>query len=341
MSVHTEISPTEAADRPTIRELRPFRFGVQLRGAESRREWVGMARAAEDLGYDSLTLPDHFDHQLGPIAGLMAAADATSRIRLGHLVLCNDHHHPLALAKELATLDLLSEGRLDIAVGAGHDKAEYLRAGIAFDVPSVRIARLAEALDVILGLMGPHPFSYQGQYYRINNLDGMPKPFQKPPRVFIGGGGPRMLDVCAKYGDVIGINGTVTPGPVPSAVWTSELRIPAISQDSWKTMTKSSFAEKVAYVRQKAGDRADDIEFSVRAFITKVTPDRDAIMDQLSRELELDRHILDDSPFVVVGPVEQIVADLTTRRAELGVSHVVVGAAEMHEFAPVVAALAD
>lgn len=161
-----------------------------------------MARRAEGLGYSSLTVPDHLDGQLGPIAVLMAAADATTRLRVGHLVLANDYRHPVILAKELATLDLLSDGRLDLAPGAGHDENDYRAIGLTFDRPGERIDRLEEALEIIYGLFGPEPFSYEGKHYRVRGLDGQPKPAQPRVPLLVGVGGPRMLRLAARRADI-------------------------------------------------------------------------------------------------------------------------------------------
>ena len=250
---------------------RPFRFGVQARLARSRAQWSEMARRAEALGYDSLTLPDHLDGQLGPIAGLMAAADATTRLRVGHLVLANDYRHPVVLAKELATLDLLSDGRLDLALGAGHDESDYRAMGLAFDRPGERIGRLEEALEIIYGLFGREPFSYEGRHYRVREMDGQPKPAQPRVPLLIGAGGSRMLRLAARRADIIGVNGTMRPGLISPGVLTSSLPIPRISHASWLSMSAEHVDAKVALIRQSAGERMAGIELSVRAFLTQVT----------------------------------------------------------------------
>src|SRR2546425_11999009 len=149
---------------------KPFRFGVQEHSAPSAKAWRDTARLVESLGYKALYLPDHFGHQLGPIASLAAAADATTTLRVGSLVFDNDYRHPVVLAKEVATLDLLSNGRFDLGLGAGWLKTEYDKAGVPFDSPSVRISRLAEALEVLKGLFAEGPLTFRGQHYRIAGL---------------------------------------------------------------------------------------------------------------------------------------------------------------------------
>lgn len=324
---------------PADSQPRPFRFGVQARLARSRAQWSELARRAEGLGYSSLTVPDHLDGQLGPIAGLMAAADATTRLRVGHLVLANDYRHPAILAKELATLDLLSDGRLDLALGAGHDENDYRAIGLPFDRPGERIERLEEALEIIYGLFGPEPFSYAGKHYRVRELDGQPKPAQPRVPLLIGAGGPRMLRLAARRADIIGVNGTMRPGPVSPGVLASDLPIPRISHASWLSMSAEHVDANVALIRRSAGTRLAGIELSVRAFLTAVTSRPGALEEQLARELEVDGQFVRTSPFILAGSVARIAETLYERRERWGITHVVVGAAEMESFAPVLAAV--
>src|ERR1700674_1128353 len=153
-------------------KVRPFRFGVQEHRASSAKEWKKKARQAESLGYSALYLPDHFSDQLGPIAALMAAADATTKLRVGSLVFDNDYRHPVVLAKEAATLDLLSDGRFDLGLGAGWLASDYEQAGIPFEGAGTRIARMEEALQIIKGLFAGGPFSFAGKHYQVADIEG-------------------------------------------------------------------------------------------------------------------------------------------------------------------------
>src|SRR5687768_532705 len=186
---------------------RRFRFGVQLSNAASAAEWASAARRAEDLGYSTLFMPDHFGEQLAPVPALMTAADATTTLRIGALVWDNDYKHPVVLAKEVATMDVLSGGRVEFGIGAGWMNTDYEQAGIPKDRDGVRIARMVEGLAIYKGLWADGPFSFDGDHYRITDLDGLPKPVQRPgPPILIGGGGPKVLAIAAQQADIVGVN---------------------------------------------------------------------------------------------------------------------------------------
>lgn len=160
----------------------PLIFGVQCSSPPdiTAAGWRELARRVEDLGYDRLTVSDHLDDQLSPVAALMAAADATTTLRIGALVFCNDYRHPAVLAKEAATLDILSDGRFELGLGAGWMTSDYEAAGIEMDRPGIRIARLEEAVHVVRGLLSDGPCTFHGEHYRITDLSGSPKPVQRP-----------------------------------------------------------------------------------------------------------------------------------------------------------------
>src|SRR3954454_18343105 len=190
---------------------RKFRFGVQLMNAKDGTDWAEQARRAEALGYSTLFLPDHFGDQLAPLPAMMAAADATMTLRVGALVHDNDYKHPVVLAKEVATVDLLSGGRVEFGIGAGWMTTDYEQSGIPKDRDGVRIAKMVEALDIYRGLWAPGPFSFKGEHYTIDGLDGPPKPVQQPhPPILIGGGGPKVLRIAAQHADIVGINPKLT-----------------------------------------------------------------------------------------------------------------------------------
>jgi probable F420-dependent oxidoreductase len=308
-------------------QMRPFRFGVQIKSAADRAGLAGLSRRVESLGYSTLTLPDHFDDQLAPVPALQCIADATTELRVGATVHDNDYKHPVVLAKELATLDLLSDGRLQVGLGAGWMATDYEQSGIVYDPPGVRIDRMLEGLAVIRGAFGPAAFSFSGEHYTITDYNGLPKPLQSPPPLMIGGGGPRVLRIAAREADIVGVNATLTSGAIDAA--------------SFATMTAEAVDEKLAIVTEaaeKAG-RLDAIELSVRAFIVYVTDDIDGGLRTLAEFTGASVEMIAESPFALVGPPAKIVDDLLDRRARWGFSYVVVGQNDIEPFAPVVAEL--
>jgi probable F420-dependent oxidoreductase len=309
--------------------VRPFRFGVQLKTAPSGSNWAEQARRIEGHGYDIATMPDHFDEQLAPVPGLQAILSATTTLRACALVFDNDYKHPLVLAKELASMDVLSDGRVEIGLGAGWMIADYEQAGMAYDPPGVRIDRFVEGLAVIKGVMGNGPFSFEGEHYTIREHDGFPKPVQAPrPPVIIGGGGPRMLGIAAREADIVGVNGTLHAG--------------VIGAEAIATMTREAVVDKVAVVAEaaRAAGRLDAIEMNVRTFFVSVTDDRAGRIAAMAGMIGVEDRMIRESPFALIGSVAQIVEDLIARREEFGFSYVIVGGDEVDSFAPVVAALA-
>jgi probable F420-dependent oxidoreductase len=193
---------------------RRFRFGVAVPKVASATAFRELARKAEGLGFSTLFVPDHFvDHDLAPVPALAAAAAVTTTLRVGPLVLGNDYKHPVVLAREIGTLDLLSEGRVELGIGAGWMTVDYEKAGIALDPPGVRIARLAESIAVLKGLFADGPFTLHGEHYSVTDLDGQPKPVQRPhPPFIVGGGGPKILALAAREAQIVGINANLRSG---------------------------------------------------------------------------------------------------------------------------------
>ena len=281
----------------------------------------------EANGFAVASLPDHFDDQFAPVPALQAILDATTTLRAGALVFDNDYKHPVVLAKEMATMDVLSDGRVEIGLGAGWMIADYERTGMTYDRAGVRIDRFVEGLSVIEGAMGPEPFSFRGEHYTITDYDGRPKPVQSPrPPVLIGGGGRRVLSIAARRADIVGINPTLHAG--------------VIGPDAFATMTAEAVADKVRVVAESAGDRIADIELNIRAFLVQVTDDRAGAVAGISEMIGVEPGMIERSPFALVGSTAKIVEDLLERRERHGFSYVIVGADEIDAFAPVVAELA-
>lgn len=304
---------------------RKFRFGVQASAAPDGEAWRRLARKAEDLGYSTLFVPDHFGEQLAPVPALMAAADATTELRVGGLVLDNDYRHPVLLAKEMATVDLLSGGRLELGLGAGWMRTDYEQSGIRYDEPRVRVDRFEEALAVLKGLFADGPFSYEGEHYTITGLDGLPKPAQRPLPILVGGGGKRVLSIAARQADIVGIN--------------PNLRSGAIDQETVADATAESFDRKLAWVREAAGDRFADLELNLLVFVAIITDDRQSMAETLAGGFGVSPEDALTIPNAFIGTVEEICDEMQARRDRWGVSYVVFQEGAMDAMAPVVARL--
>ena len=307
-------------------ELR-FRFGVQAHQAADGPEWTGLAQRAEEFGYSTLLVMDHFGDQLGPVPAMTAAAAATRELQVGSLVFDNDYRHPVTLAKDIATVDLLSGGRVEFGLGAGWMTSDYDESGIPMDPAGVRIDRMEEAIAVFKGLWAPGPFSHEGEHYRITNLEGTPKPVQQPhPPLLIGAGGPRMLGIAAREADIVGINPNLHAG--------------AISRVTGQDSTAAAVDGKLERIRQAAGDRFDDIELNIFSYAVVVTDDRHAVSEHIARRFGVAPAAIDTMPYVLVGNPKEIADDLRRYRDRWGTSYFTVMADAMDPFAPVVAELA-
>jgi probable F420-dependent oxidoreductase len=306
---------------------RTFRFGVQAHSAKTGEEWAARARAVESLGYSTIFVPDHFGDQLAPIPAMTAAAAATTTLRVGTLVHDNDYKHPVVLAKELASVDVLSGGRVEFGLGAGWMTTDYEQSGIPKDRDGVRISRMEESIAVYKGLFAPGPFSHQGQHYTITNLDGLPKPVQQPgPPLLIGAGGPRMLRIAARHAGIVGINPALTAGE--------------INADAAKDAVASRVDEKVALVREAAGERFDDIELNVLVFMVIITDDREGLAQGMAPAFGLSPEQVMDIPYALFGTVDQICDQIRAARDRWGISYWVTQADGQDTLAPVVAKLA-
>lgn len=304
-----------------------FRFAAQISSAGSGAAWLETARKAEDLGFSTLLMPDHFDDQLAPMPAIVAAAGATTTLRVGSLVFDNDYKHPLVLAKECATVDLLSDGRLELGLGAGWLRSDYEQSGIPYDRPGVRIDRFVEGLRVVKGVLSGEPFSFSGRYYTVTDHRGTPRPIQRPhPPIMIGGGARRVLTIAAQEADIINVNFSLAAGAV----------VPEVAE----TGTADATAEKIAWIREAAGERFDDVELAITLFFGIVTDDRRAVAESMAGGFGLTPEQALAVPHVLVGTIDQMVEDLQQRREQYGFSYVAVGGNAWEALAPVVARLA-
>jgi probable F420-dependent oxidoreductase len=308
--------------------MKPFRFGVNLAHARSRTEWQEMARKVEALGYDTLTVPDHLTDLLSPLPALISAAEATTRLRVGTNVLNNDLRHPVLVAREAATIDLLTDGRFQLGLGAGSIKSEYDEVGLNFDPGVTRVERLAEAVTIIKGLLGGEEVSFAGRHYRVRGHKIAPLPVQKPhPPVLIGGNGRNLLTLAAREADIVGFSGITfrEGGAAPPDL--SGWRLEAID-------------ERVRLVRDAAGDRFPSLELNALVQRVVVTEDRRAAAEELTRRwTQLSADEILASPYVLIGTIDRIVEDLAARRERWGISYCVVQEPYLDAFDPVVARL--
>jgi probable F420-dependent oxidoreductase len=298
--------------------VKPFQFLADARDIATGAELTATARRAESIGYHELVIPDHLIPQLGPIATMAWIAAATERLRIAAFVFNNDLRHPAVLAQELASLDVLSGGRLDIAIGAGWNRPEYDAIGLAFDPTPVRQARLAEAIAVLKGAFRDGPFSFAGEHYAIADLDGQPKPVQRPhPPFLIGGGGRRTLELAGREAQIVGLAPRILPG---------------IKADP-RSITVDGTAEKIEWVRDVAGDRFDEIVFNVYPSQAPVTVTRNArsvarkaadVIRKLSG-LDITEDEVLESPHVFIGSIAGLAEKLIGLRERLGISSFMVG----------------
>lgn len=301
--------------------MRPFRFACRATGGQPRTvaEWRDLAIRAETLGYDTFAVSDHFATAYAPLLVLQLVATNTSVLRLATLVLDNDFRHPAVLAKEAATLDLLSGGRLELGMGAGWLADDYECSGIHLEAGGVRVARLRESLQVLKLLFGEEPVTYAGRFWTLRGLEGVPRPTQQPrPPLLVGGTGMRLLRMAAQEADIVGFDsGSATLDPT-----------------SW---TLAALAEKARLVREAAASPA--LELHLNPDVWEVTADRSRAVEAAARAAGVDADALGRSAYVLAGTVEQIVEHLESVRDATGISYVTIRSDRIEEFAPVVAAL--
>lgn len=306
-----------------MRSTRPFRFAVTAHSAPSGDAWRELATRTEDLGYSTLFVSDHLGDQLAPIPALTAAAAATTRLRVGMLVAANDFRHPVVHANELATLDVLSEGRVEWGMGAGWLAPEFHAAGIPFPDAPTRVERLQEAISVMRACFADAPATFAGDHYRVTELDARPKPLQRPhPPLLVGGAERRMLTHAARHADIVGVNPTMRSRTILG-------RPPKLS-------VEAAVDQQIGWIREAARERSTSPELNMVGFPTAVTDDRDRRAVDVAPTLGLDPAEVLVSPHVLLGTVDELCEQLEARRARWGVSFWTVPAGQVDAFAPVV-----
>ena len=315
-----------------MKTRRPFRFAIQATAAASGAEWRDLARHTEDLGYSTLFHADHYvgpgpasegsllgAQQLAPIASMAAAAAWTTTLRIGCRVFCIDYHLPAVLAKEAATLDLMSNGRLEFGIGAGWHADEYRAMGLDFADAPERVDKLVEVIALIRAFWSGEQIELDGDHVHVVGFAGLPRPVQLRPPIMIGGSKRRVLSLAAREADVVSIANVAWADPDPLG----------------------EAERRIGYVRAAAGDRFDDLEIEIAASFCEITDDPQAVLDAAAPNLrDADPRILRDHPNVLVGSVGQVVERLELLRERLGVSYISFNGKDVDAFAPVVARLA-
>jgi probable F420-dependent oxidoreductase len=307
--------------------MAPFRFAVQVSNAASTDAWKALARKIEDLGYSTLYIPDHLDDQWAPLIALTVAAEATTTLWVGTLVLDNDFRHPVVLAKEAATMDVVTGGRFELGLGAGWMRADYDASGIPMEPAAVRIAKLAEGLEIMRAMWRDGTATFEGQHYQVHGAKGTPAPTTPggPPLV-IGGGSQRILTLAGQVADTVSI--------VPS------LAAGAFGVEMAAEAVLEKYTDRVAWAREAAGDRADQLEFQCWTAAVQVVPNAAEVFDSLAAVFSLTPAQLRAAPLALIGTTGEIVETLQERRDSLGFSYIVVHEAEMEALGPVIAELA-
>jgi len=307
----------------------PFRFGIAYSGEDtaSRASLVTLAQKIESLGYSSIQVPDHYINEAFPIAAMMAIADAAPTLRVGTYVFNNDFRHPALLAKEMAALDLYTDGRLELGIGAGWNEPEYTMINLPFDPPAVRVRRLAESVQIIKAFFTQDVVNFIGEFYTVRDLPATPRSVQQPhPPIFIGGGGRQVLRLAATQADIVGIHLKVGEG----------------SQASVDNRLASAYEQKIGWVREAAGDRFSQLELNILVSVT-ITDNPHQAAEELMQSRGWNDLTVDDvlaMPNIIIGDIPTIISTLQSRRDQYGLSYITLMGRELAEpFAPVVAAL--
>ena len=318
---------------------RPFRFAVQSYSASSATQWRDRARRVEELGFSALHLADHIlgpgeaiaptfhpVQELAAVPAMAAAAEATQTLRIGSRVFCIDYRHPAVLAKEAATLDLLSDGRLELGLGAGWLENEYEAIGLAFDPAPVRIARLAEVVELVKQHATGDSMNFSGAHVEIRGYSGVPAPVQRPhPPIMIGGGSRRVLELAAREAQIVSFNFNNRTG--------------RLGPEGVKSGTADATRQKVQWVKDAAGERFGDLELEIGAYFVAVGENTDPMRDGMAKAFGLASEEMSRHPHGLFGSVDALCDELERRREEYGIHYITVTDQVAEDFAPIVARL--
>jgi probable F420-dependent oxidoreductase len=308
---------------------RPFRFSLQAAQAESRREWVELVKRTDDSGFDMIVTGDHLERCLAPLIPLATAAEISDRLRLGIMVLNNDFYHPALLARDVATLDLLSDGRMELGIGAGHSKPEYDQAGIAFDTAPTRVARLEEAVAALRRLLAGETVTVDGEHYTLTDERCEPPPVQAQIPVLVGGAGRHVHRIAARHADAVGFTGLGRVHDDGQRAEPARFAVPFVDDD-------------VGAVRTAAGDRLAHLELQVLVQAVAVTDDALGVAAQISQSHlpSLTPEQIVDTPYMMVGSCSALIEKLLEHRERWAFSHYTVRREALGQFEPVIAVLA-
>jgi probable F420-dependent oxidoreductase len=297
-----------------------FRFAVQVRGLDDHDGLVAAARKIESLGYDELFSYDHIG-AVDPFIPLMVASEATTRLRVGPLVLNNEFHHPALLARTAATVDRLTGGRLVLGLGTGFTQSEHDAIGLLLREPGPRVSRFEESIAAVRSLLDTGAAEIDGVHHQLHIDDIGIRPLQQHVPFLIGGHGKRVVRIAARYADIFQFTG------LSSGVG-GELSAGGFGLEAIR--------ERSRWLSDAAGDR--HIERSALVQAIDIAPDASARIEAAAERLEVSRQIIEETPFALIGSVEQIVDKLERLRLDVGITHYVIRDAE--QFAPVMAVLA-
>ena len=305
---------------------RLLRFGVEMKEPFAGRTWAESARELEGMGYSTLFVPDHFHSGYGPITAMATALAATTSLCVAPLVMAADFRHPAVLAKEMATLDVMFPGRVEVGVGAGYNPLDYSRSGIRMDPPGRRVSRLVEYVQVLRLLFSGEPMSFDGAEFQLADIAGTPLPATPGgPRILMAGGGPRLLRAAGALADIVGVNPSTAAG--------------RDNPDTFRDALPSSIDAKVALLRDAAGERWPDLELNAWVSVAGITDDAAAAVDALARFAGVATDDVLGSPIVLVGTADDVADRVRDRRDRWGYSYVCLTQEHAHPFAPVVQAI--
>jgi probable F420-dependent oxidoreductase len=300
---------------------RKIRFATQSGGQPTGAEWLARAKRLEDIGYATLSMPDHMvGGAWSTMPALGAAAAVTTKLRLGNLVIDNDFRNPIVLAREFATLDVISNGRVEIGLGAGWFDRDYQSTGIPFDRGRVRVARLGEAVTLMKRVFTEDEVTFEGTYYRTVKSESRPKTVQQPrPPILIAAGGPQILDLAGREADIVAV---IPPGA-------------GVKPPSPDDVAAAGVRRQIDIVRQAAGRRFDEIELSCFLDVT-LTNERDKAIAEMAEKAKADPAVVGSSVYRPIGTLDQVREHVVRVRRETGITYFCLRGPHVEELAPVV-----